>query len=67
LLLHAVSVLREDEVDESLVPDGVLASARSHFELLRDKAHFDYTELINLAVQSSRTTRTTHAPPSQMP
>jgi DNA helicase II / ATP-dependent DNA helicase PcrA len=51
LFLQAMSVLREDEIDESSVPDGVLASFRSYAELLYGSAFFDFTEMINLAVQ----------------
>ncbi len=51
LCLQAMSVLREDQVDESLVPDGVLVSANSYLSTAYRHAYFDYTELINLAVQ----------------
>lgn len=51
LYLQATSVLREDSVDETQVPDGVLDSFRSYMALLYEKASFDFTELINLAVQ----------------
>ena len=51
LYMRAMSVLREDEVDEDAVPDGVLASFRSYTELLYANAYFDFTEMINLAVQ----------------
>ncbi len=51
LFLQAMSVLREDQVDESLVPDGVLESARAFFGTAYRHAYFDYTELVNLAVQ----------------
>jgi DNA helicase II / ATP-dependent DNA helicase PcrA len=51
LFLQAMSVLREDEVDEDLVPEGVLSSFRDYMGLIYEKAYFDYTEIINLAVQ----------------
>jgi DNA helicase II / ATP-dependent DNA helicase PcrA len=51
LFLQATSVLREDEVDGDLVPDGVQSSFRDYMALLYEKAYFDYTEIINLAVQ----------------
>lgn len=51
LYLQATSVLREDTVDEDQVPDGVLDAFRSYMALLYEKASFDFTELINLAVQ----------------
>lgn len=51
LYLQATSVLREDSVDETQVPDRVLDAFRSYMELLYGKASFDFTELINLAVQ----------------
>ena len=51
LFLQAMSVLREDTVDEDLVPDGVLESQASYLSLLYSHASFDFTEMINLAVQ----------------
>lgn len=51
LFLQATSVLREDEVDVDLVPDGVQSAFRDYMALIYEKAYFDYTELINLAVQ----------------
>ena len=51
LYMQATSVLREDNVDWDLVPAGVLASFRSYVELLYGHAYFDFTEMINLAVQ----------------
>ncbi len=51
LFLQAMSVLREDEVDGDLVPDGVQSSFRDYMGLIYEKAYFDYTEIINLAVQ----------------
>jgi DNA helicase-2/ATP-dependent DNA helicase PcrA len=51
LFLQATSVLREDEVDGDLVPDGVQSSFRDYMGLTYEKAYFDYTEIVNLAVQ----------------
>jgi DNA helicase II / ATP-dependent DNA helicase PcrA len=51
LFLQAMSVLREDEVDEDLVPDGVQSSFSDYMRLIYEKAYFDYTEMNNLAVQ----------------
>jgi DNA helicase II / ATP-dependent DNA helicase PcrA len=51
LFLQATSVLREDEVNEDLVPDGVKSSFLDYMKLICEKAYFDYTEIINLAVQ----------------
>lgn len=51
LYMQATSVLREDTVDESLVPRGVLESYWKYMQLLYDNAFFDFTEMINLAVQ----------------
>ncbi|HAM22280.1 MAG TPA: DNA helicase, partial [Actinobacteria bacterium] len=51
LFLQATSVLREDTVNEDLVPAGVWSSFRDYMGLLYDKRYFDYTEIINLAVQ----------------
>src|SRR3954465_13087040 len=51
LFLQAASVLREDDVDWNLVPDGVESSFSDYMRLLYDKAYFDYTEIIHLAVQ----------------
>jgi DNA helicase-2/ATP-dependent DNA helicase PcrA len=51
LFMQATSVLREDSVDESLVPAGVLKAHWDYMQLLYGHAYFDFTELINLAVQ----------------
>ena len=51
LYMQATSVLREDTVDEQLVPAGVLKSHWDYMKLLYDNAYFDFTEMINLAVQ----------------
>ncbi len=51
LFLQVNSVLREDEVDDDLIPDGVESSFGNYMRMLYEKAYFDYTEMINLAVQ----------------
>ena len=51
LYMQVTSVLREDSVDFDLVPAGVLESFKSYVELLYSHAYFDFTEMINLAVQ----------------
>jgi DNA helicase II / ATP-dependent DNA helicase PcrA len=51
LFLQAASVLREDSVDWDLVPAGVISSFESYMKLLYGHAYFDFTEMINLAVQ----------------
>ena len=51
LFLQVMSILREDTIDESLVPEGVEQSAVAYLSLLYKHAQFDFTELINLAVQ----------------
>ena len=51
LFLQAMSVLREDAVDLDAVPDGVVAAFRSYMRLIYGHASFDFTEMINLAVQ----------------
>lgn len=51
LYMQATSVLREDTVDEEFVPAGVLKSHWDYMNLLYDNAYFDFTEMINLAVQ----------------
>lgn len=51
LFLQVMSILREDAIADELVPDGVWGSLTSYLKLLYDKAEFDFTEMINLAVQ----------------
>ena len=51
LYMQATSVLREDTVDEELVPTGVLKSYMDYMRLLYAHRYFDFTEMINLAVQ----------------
>ena len=71
LYLQALSVLREDTVDWDLVPAGVVSVVREYMKLLYEHAYFDFTEMINLAVQflegdadddeSARSSRSTSA------
>jgi DNA helicase-2/ATP-dependent DNA helicase PcrA len=50
LFLQVMSILREDQVDFSRIPDS-LADALNHYRnLLQQKRHFDYTELLCSAV-----------------
>jgi len=51
LYLQVMSVLREDDVDETLIPHGVRDSADAYLKLIYQKASFDYTEMISLAAQ----------------
>ena len=51
LYMQVTSVLREDTVDEALVPNGALKSHWDYMQLLYGNAYFDFTEMINLAVQ----------------
>lgn len=51
LYQRVLSVLREDEVDEAIVPDGVLASYWKYIGLLARHSYFDYTAMILLAVE----------------
>jgi DNA helicase II / ATP-dependent DNA helicase PcrA len=46
-----MSVLREDDVDWDLIPAGVISSFEDYARLLYSHNYFDYTEMINLAVQ----------------
>jgi DNA helicase-2/ATP-dependent DNA helicase PcrA len=50
LYLQIVSVLREDKIDFTHVPSGVVESFDKYMTLLDDHALFDYTQMINLAV-----------------
>jgi DNA helicase-2/ATP-dependent DNA helicase PcrA len=51
LYMQVTSVLREDTVEEGLVPNGVLRAHWDYMQLLYGNAYFDFTEMINLAVQ----------------
>lgn len=50
LYMQVLSVLQEDDVDFSLVPDGVTESLQSYVELLAQRKYFDYTSMIASAV-----------------
>lgn len=50
LYLQIASILREDIVDEDLVDQRVWGCLDSYLRLLVEKAQFDFTEMINLAV-----------------
>ena len=54
LFLQATSVLREDTVDWRSCRPGARVVVRDYMRLLYENAYFDYTEIINLAVSSSR-------------
>jgi DNA helicase II / ATP-dependent DNA helicase PcrA len=51
LFLQAMSVLREDDVNWDLIPAGVISSFEDYAKLIYAHNYFDYTEMINLAVQ----------------
>lgn len=51
LYTQVTSVLREDTVNEAAVPAGVIAAFQKYMQLHYDNAFFDFTEMINLAVQ----------------
>jgi len=51
LYMQVTSVLREETVDEQRVPAGVLKAHWDYMKLLYANAFFDFTEMINLAVQ----------------
>jgi DNA helicase-2/ATP-dependent DNA helicase PcrA len=50
LYLQITSILREDILNEALIDLRVLESLDSYLTLLVEKAEFDFTEMINLAV-----------------
>jgi DNA helicase II / ATP-dependent DNA helicase PcrA len=50
LYLQVLSVLREDEIDLDLVPNGVYESFERYMELIDKHAVFDYPEIISRAV-----------------
>ena len=50
LYLQAMSVLREDEVEVTHVPTGVLEAFNAYRNLLHQHAYFDYTEMLRAAV-----------------
>jgi DNA helicase-2/ATP-dependent DNA helicase PcrA len=49
LYLQVLGVLREDEVDNELVPLGVLESGQKFRTLLHNHRYFDYTEMLQAA------------------
>jgi DNA helicase-2/ATP-dependent DNA helicase PcrA len=51
LYLQVVSVLREDAINDALIPAGVNESLGAYLSLIYDNSEFDFTEMINLAVQ----------------
>lgn len=51
LYLQVLGTLREDEIDEALVPEGVLDSLDSYVQLIYGQANFDFTAMIALAVE----------------
>ena len=51
LYMQVTSVLREDTVEDELIPAGVLKAYWDYMSLLYNSAFFDFTEMINLAVQ----------------
>jgi DNA helicase II / ATP-dependent DNA helicase PcrA len=50
LYMQAMSILREDDVDEMLLPPGLIAARDGYRALLHVKNYFDYTELLKVAV-----------------
>jgi DNA helicase-2/ATP-dependent DNA helicase PcrA len=50
LYIQAMSVLREDQVDASKLPMGLVESFDSYRRLLHQHAYFDYTEMLRSAV-----------------
>lgn len=51
LFAQVLSVLAEDDVDESLLPGEVLESQIRYKTLLASSAYFDYTTMVELAVE----------------
>lgn len=52
LYMRSISILREDEVDISLMPPAFITSAASYQELLKRHAYLDYTDILVRAVES---------------
>ena len=50
LYMQALGVLREDNVDETLLPTELIAARDGYRKLLHSKNYFDYTELLKDAV-----------------
>ena len=51
LYLSVLGILREDDIDESLVPQGVIDAKWDYVRLLGQRSYFDYTAMILLAVE----------------
>lgn len=51
LYMQVLGVLREDKIDYSHVPAGVMGSFDKYMSLIHERALFDYTQIINLAVR----------------
>lgn len=51
LYMQVVSVLREDKIDLTQVPAGVIESFEKYMTLIDDQALFDYTQMIHRAVE----------------
>lgn len=50
LWMQVLGVLREDDVDQSLLPPELSAALLGYRKLLRDSNYFDFTELLRLTV-----------------
>lgn len=50
LYMQVLSVLREDKIDYTQIPTGVIESFHKYMALIDEHAVFDYTQMINLAV-----------------
>ena len=50
LYMQVLSILREDDVNEELLPDSLSDALIGYRKLLRDKNYFDFTELLRLTV-----------------
>lgn len=51
LYMQVLSILREDDVDESLLPDELVAARDGYRKLLYDNRYFDFTELLSVTVE----------------
>ena len=50
LWMQVLAIMREDDVDESLLPPGLAANVVGYRRLLGEKNYFDFTELLRVAV-----------------
>jgi DNA helicase II / ATP-dependent DNA helicase PcrA len=50
LYMQVMGILREDDVDETLLPASLVAARDGYRALLHEKIYFDYTELLKVAV-----------------